>query len=230
MRRALLVLLVACGDGEAGDPCDGVAGTCIAVRVTSPAIAAIDLLELDVLHGDRHGTTSTTPEGGGSATLPLATKIVLADVTAVTPVGVVAAGKLGGNVLGTGAASTSVAPGERAAIEIVLAEPVACVAGGLYCGGDKVAGDPDTLYQCNGGGVPLARGRCTYGCLVRPTDDDACSGGPMTCIDGGFYCGGNEVDGDPQTRYRCSGGVGTAPMPCANGCVIAPAGEDDDCR
>ena len=78
--------------------------------------------------------------------------------------------------------------------------------------------------------MPLARGRCTYGCLVRPADDDACSGGPMTCIDGGFYCGGNEVDGDPQTRYRCSGGVGTAPMVCANGCVIGPPGQDDDCR
>ena len=227
MRRALLVILAAC-NGES-DPCDGVASACITVRVNSSTIDAIDQLELDVLYGDRHGTTATQPDGGGTVELPIATKIVL-ELDAATVVGVVAAGKLAGNVLGTGAATTTVRAGERAMIELVLAEPAVCVAGAFYCGGDKLAGDPQTLYQCNGGGVPLARGRCAFGCVVRPTEDDICDGGPMTCEEGGFYCGGNEVDGDPSTLYRCVGGAGTAPMRCADGCVIAPAGSDDHCR
>lgn len=232
MRRALgaLAALAACGDGETvDDPCGAVTDACIAVRVTSPEIDAIDQLELDVLYGDRHGTSATQPAGGGTVALPLSTSIVLV-LAGPTDVGVVAAGKRAGTVLGTGAARTNLGAGERAQLELALAPPAACVAGGLYCGGDKLAGDPETLYQCNGGGVPLARGRCAHGCLVRPTEDDACSGGPMTCVEGGLYCGGNEVAGDPRTLYRCSGGAGTAPMPCADGCVVAPAGSDDHCR
>lgn len=226
MRRLLLVL-AACGDGN---PCDDVDGTCITLRVSSDEIAAIDQLELDVLYGDTHGTQATQPANGGAVDLPLSTTIALA-ITAESPVGIVAAGKLGGAVLGTGAASTTIAPDTQASIELVLAPPAVCVAGAYYCGGDKVAGDPETLYQCNGGGVPLARGRCTHGCEVRPTEDDVCLGGPERCEEGGFYCGGNELSGDPRTRYRCgAAGEALAPMECANGCVIAPAGQDDYCR
>jgi hypothetical protein len=224
---AVVCLLVACGGDD--DPCGDVESACVAVRVTSPTIEGVDQLELDVLYGDRHGTTATQPAGGGIASLPLVTSIAL-EVDAETIVGVVAAGKLAGNVLGTGAASTTVRPDARATLELVLAEPAMCVAGAFYCGGDKLAGDPETLYQCNGGGVPLARGRCVNGCVVRPTGQDVCDGGPMTCEEGGFYCGGNEVAGDPSMRYRCSGGVGTGPMQCADGCIIAPAGTDDYCR
>jgi hypothetical protein len=227
VRALALWLLVGCG-GE-HDPCGDVDGACVAVRVTSPTIEAIDQLELDVLYGDRHGTQATQPANGGTVALPLETSVALA-ITAETTVGIVAAGKLAGNVLVTGAATTSVRPDGRAAIELVLAPPADCVAGAFYCGGDKLAGDPQTLYQCNGGGVPLARGRCAFGCVVRPTEDDVCDGGPMTCQEGGFYCGGNEVDGDPSTLYRCVAGAGTAPMRCADGCVIAPAGSDDHCR
>ncbi len=228
---SVLALAAGCGDG-APDPCAGLAGACVEVHVSSSTIEtieAIDQLELDVLFGDRHGTTTTQPEGGGTVALPLVTAIEL-ELTATVDIGVVAAGKLGGVVLGTGAATTPLAPGARTTIDIVLAPPASCDAGGFYCGGDKLAGDAQTLYQCNGGGVPLARGRCTYGCTIRPSADDVCDGGPMTCIEGGFYCGGNELAGDPRTRYRCVSGVATSPMPCANGCVIAPAGTDDFCR
>ncbi len=227
MRMRLPLLLLAACNG--GDPCDDVDGTCLSVHVTSDDVAEIDQLELDVLYGDTHGTQATQPANGGAVALPLSTTIALV-LTAETPVGVVAAGKLGGAVLGTGAASTVLAPNAHASIELVLAQPVVCVAGAYYCGGDKLAGDPETLYQCNGGGVPLARGRCTHGCEVRPTEDDACLGGPERCIEGGLYCGGNEVAGDPRTLYRCSGGEGVAPMQCANGCAIGPAGQDDGCR
>ena len=74
------------------------------------------------------------------------------------------------------------------------------------------------------------RGVCTAGCVVRPADDDACRADGGTCIEGGFYCGGDKVEGDPQTRYTCAGGVGVDGVECADACVVAPPGEDDYCR
>lgn len=227
MKRLLALALVGCGGDP--DPCAGIADACLAVHVTSADVSEIDQLELDVLHGDRHATTTTTAEGGAVVALPVVTAIAIETADPVE-VGVVVAGKLGGVVLGTGAASATLDPGARADVEIRLVPPEDCVGGSFYCGGDKVAGDPDTLYQCNEGGVPLARGVCTSGCIIRPADDDTCRGGGGTCVDGGFYCGGDKLDGDPQTLYRCSGGIGVDPVECADGCVVAPEGMDDHCR
>jgi hypothetical protein len=224
---AALACLGACG-GETADPCADVEGTCLAVRVTSAIVDEIDQLQLDILYGDDHDTITT--EAAGVVGLPVATAIALDDATASLEVGVVAAGRLSGAVLGTGAASTTVAPGEHAAIAIQLNAVAVCQDGGRYCGGDQIAGDPDTLYVCDAGSVPQARGRCVHGCEVSPSADDFCAGGPETCTDGGFYCGGNEVDGDPGTRYTCSAGAGTAPVECPDGCVVMPAGTDDECR
>lgn len=228
MRHALLALALGCGGGD-GAPCDGVAGACVAMRVSSDTTTAVHQLELDVLYGETHSTTTIFAAEGGTIDLPFDAGIRFA-ITAETHIGIVGAGKLAGDVLGTGAASFVLQPDEHTPIDLVLAPPAECVPGGFYCGGDKLAGDPQTLYQCNGGGVPLARARCRHGCLVRPTADDVCDGGPMRCVEGGFYCGGNEVDGDPHTLYRCTNGEGTAPMRCANGCIVAPAGTDDRCR
>jgi hypothetical protein len=226
-----LAVALAAGCGGDVDPCADVAGTCVALHVTSSTIDELDQLELDVLYGDRHGTATTQLAGGGTVGLPIATAVTL-DLAGAEPVhaGVVAAGKLSGVTLGTGAGSALVVAGDHVAIDLALAAPAACVAGGLYCGGDLVAGDPDTLYRCNAGGAPLARGRCAGGCIVTPADDDACRGVGGACVDGGFYCGGDKVDGDPQTLYRCSAGAGIDPMPCADGCVVAPPGSDDYCR
>ena len=58
------------------------------------------------------------------------------------------------------------------------------------------------------GGVPLARGVCRYGCIVHPGPTTTACGAGGTCTDGGFYCGGDKLDGDPQTLYRCSAGAG----------------------
>jgi hypothetical protein len=219
----------ACSDD---DPCAG-AATCVRIDVASAAvapIARIDQLELDVVYGDRHATTTTQAAGGHTVDLPLATAVVL-DLPGTDPVGVgvVAAGKLGASVLGTGAGSTMVAPGHHAAIEIELSPTAPCNAGAFYCGGDQLAGDPDTLYQCNAGGVPIARGACSSGCLVRPGKDDVCRGAGGTCHDGSTYCGGDKLDGDPQTLYVCMAGAGTSPLRCAAGCVVRP-GDDDVCR
>ncbi|MEJ7602656.1 MAG: hypothetical protein WKG01_32500 [Kofleriaceae bacterium] len=226
MRRVALVLVAACGDPA---PCDDVAGTCVELAVESATITEIDHLELDVLYGDTHGTTTTQLPGGGTVGLPLATAIVLAlDEAGPIPVGVVGAGKLAAVVLGTGAGSTMVAGDEHVTIKLVLAPPRDCVEGGYYCGGDKVAGDSQTLYECNGAGVPRARGRCDLGCIVH-TPDDQCQGAGG-CVEGGDYCGGNKLDGDPRTLYTCTAGGGTNPRECADGCVVQPAGNDDRCR
>jgi hypothetical protein len=205
------------------DPCDGIDGMCVTLHVSSPTVGAIDQLELDLSWGDHHGTTTLEP--GGTATLPLVTAVAIAGTA--PRLAVVGAGKLSGQVLGTGANATPLA--DRATLELVLADPGTCVGGAHYCGGDKLAGMADTVYECNGGGVPIARGACAAGCTTRPTLDDACAAARGTCVDGGLYCGGDKLAGDPQTLYRCSGGAGTVAMECATACAIN-AGSDDSCR
>jgi hypothetical protein len=226
VRFALAVVCLgtaACGtDG----PCDNRDGACIALTVEGN-VGRIDQLEVDLLYAGLHRTTSTRPTGGGTTGAPLELAIAI-DVAGATDVGIVAAGKLSGNVLGTGSAMTMLDTNLHTTLTIVLAVPDDCTAGALYCGGDKVAGDPQTLYQCNGGGVPLARGVCLGECVIRPTDDDVCRG-TGTCVDGSDYCGGDKLDGDPQVLYRCSGGVGINPRLCVDGCVVRP-GDDDMCR
>ena len=221
------LLVAACGDGDS--PCDDVASMCVELRVVSSTVLSIDHLELDVSYGDLHGTTTSEAPGGRAAPLPLVTAIVVDGAAAPLDVSVVAAGKLGGVVQGTGAAWTTVDGSGAASLEIRLAPASDCTPGGHYCGGDKLAGRSDIVYECNGGGVPIARGRCTHGCLVRPTQDDACDGGDEPCVEGGAYCGGDKLVGDPRSLYRCQSGVGVLIRECAVGCVQMP-GSDDTCR
>lgn len=227
-RRAALLAALALAGCADEDPCADAAEPCIVVRVTSQAINRLDQLELDVLFGDRHGTTTTPAEGPQRVALPVITGIELEDpLTEPLAVSVVAAAKLDGAVVGTGAAAIELAPGtRRASISIELAPPEDCVAESLYCGGNKLAGDPQTLYQCKRDGVPRARGTCAGGCLERPGNNDTCRGIGGPCTEGTNYCGGNELDGDPQTLYRCTGGVGAKVMTCANGCLQRPEMQD----
>ncbi len=228
MLRTLLVLVPLAACGEDPDPCATAAGACITLRVDSNTVDAIDLLELDILYGDLHDTITTALDSNGVVELPIVTSLAL-DITAPTEVGVVAAGKLGGGVLGIGAASTTLDANQRIELDLVLAPRSTCETGGDYCGGDELAGDEDTLYRCTDG-VPVARGRCVHGCTVRTGVDDGCGGGPMTCVSGGFYCGGNELVGDPASLYRCEEGQAVDRMMCPNGCAIAAPPNDDFCR
>ncbi len=225
--RCVMLALVPLACGSDPDPCATAPGACIALRVDSDTVDAIDLLELDILYGDSHDTITTALDTNEAVALPIVTSIAL-DIAAPTEVGVVAAGKLSGGVLGIGAASTTLDANQRVDLDLVLAPRSTCVTGGDYCGGDELAGDEDTLYRCTDG-VPIARGRCVHGCTVRPGIDDGCAGGPMTCVTGGFYCGGNEVVGDPASLYRCDAGQGVDRMMCPNGCMIAEPGNDDFC-
>jgi murein DD-endopeptidase MepM/ murein hydrolase activator NlpD len=53
-----------------------------------------------------------------------------------------------------------------------------CVVGGRYCGGDKVSGDPKTLYLCKGPGTPKVVETCATSCQVNPGTDDSCALAP----------------------------------------------------
>lgn len=51
-----------------------------------------------------------------------------------------------------------------------------CYPGGFYCGGDKLVGDPQTLYKCKASGAPELVQKCARGCTVNPPGrDDACA-------------------------------------------------------
>ncbi len=48
--------------------------------------------------------------------------------------------------------------------------------------------------------------------------------------EGGLWCGGNGVEGDPNTLYVCSGGLLSQHTHCANGCYYAAPGWNDYCE
>ena len=107
---------------------------------------------------------------------------------------------------------------------------------GLYCGGDYVSGDPSTLYRCSGGSLSPVE-QCASGCQVMPSGmDDQCAAAPPPPQDNGcsgyqdgLYCGGDYIQGDPGTLYRCSGGSLSVEQSCDNGCQSMPSGQDDLC-
>jgi len=101
---------------------------------------------------------------------------------------------------------------------------------GLYCGGNGVNGDPGTLYRCTAGSVSVVQA-CGNGCQRMPPGvNDQCTSGPGSCPSGnGLYCGGDGVNGDPNTLYNCNNGNLTVLQACANGCQRMPAGVNDQC-
>lgn len=105
-----------------------------------------------------------------------------------------------------------------------------CIAGGLYCGGDKVSGNAGTLYRCNGSAAPTVVEQCAAGCQVNPGSDDACHASSGGCTPGGLYCGGDKIGGNASTLYRCNGSAEPSVVEnCSAGCSVNP-GIDDSCR
>jgi len=49
------------------------------------------------------------------------------------------------------------------------------------------------------------------------------------CHEGGRYCGGDVVSGDPGTLYVCQGGQAVVAAVCDNGCQVNPAPINDAC-
>ena len=243
MKRALLIACLYAGC--AGDPCDGVAGACLAVHVDSPSAREVTQLALDVSYGADRGSAVTRRADGAALSLPVATAIALGNLPAPLAVRVVVSGVLLGASVGSGEAATTVAPGQHASVRVSLgsvtdggidARPdggadlaAGCMPGGLYCGGDKLVGDANTLYQCSSSGPPTPRGTCVAGCQVRAGRDDACAANGGPCMQNGLYCGGDKVPGDPKTLYRCDGTANPpVVMVCTIGCQVI-AGQNDGC-
>ena len=232
VRAVLAIAALGACSGDATDPCTDRAGACITVRVDPAAgeTARLDTLELDLLYAGIHQTVASAPATPAALPAELA---VAFEITEPTSIGIVVAGTRGGTVLGTAARTLALNPAEHAILELELAAPATCTAGTLYCGGHQLVGSADTLYACNPTGAPHARGICPLACRVGAVTGavpgDGCRGAGG-CVTGGFYCGGDKLDGDPQSLYRCTGGsTGTLVRTCDRGCAIN-AGTDDACR
>jgi hypothetical protein len=110
-----------------------------------------------------------------------------------------------------------------------------CPNNGLYCGGDYIQGDPNTLYRCSGHELYVEQ-TCDSGCQWNPAGvDDACQSAPpppvsQWCPNDGLYCGGDYIQGDPATLYQCSGHVLSVYEACGGACVVQPNGYDDYCE
>lgn len=218
-------LLAACS--TAGDPCDG-AATCVRLDVHGTFVETIDQLTLDVVYGSHHATT-TAGTAGELVDLPVTTAIILDLPSSPTiEVDIIAAGKLRGALLGAGAASTTVQQGHQGSMLVLLGTATPCIEGALYCGGtETIFAEFGTLYRCTGG-IPIFYAKCSFSCSSLGTANGVCAGRGL-CRDGGTYCGGHALDGDPNVLYVCEEFDATAPRRCANGCVVRGDG-DDVCR
>lgn len=54
--------------------------------------------------------------------------------------------------------------------------------------------------------------------------------GASCAPEGGLWCGGNGVDGDPNILYECNDGALVVKEVCNNGCFAAPPGSPDACN
>jgi len=114
--------------------------------------------------------------------------------------------------------------------------------GGAVAGGDG-GSCADGRFACRADGVTLER--CVDGGFARVVQ---CGGGcapgdasgateaackpPIACTPGGFYCGGDKLDGDPDVLYRCAANGNHAVAERCGGagsCLVQP-GRDDRCR
>lgn len=102
---------------------------------------------------------------------------------------------------------------------------------GLYCGGNGVSGDANTLYQCTNGALSVAQA-CANGCRrMPPGTNDACEAAPApgSCPSGnGLYCGAIAGQ-DPDSLYQCNAGVFSFVGVCGSGCQTMPPGTNDQC-
>jgi hypothetical protein len=230
--RRLACAIVAAATGAlaacpAPDPCEGIP-TCVNIRVDGLLIDAIDQLELDLVYAGIHDTL-TIGQVGRDVELPIAIPLTI-DLPSVSQIAVdvVAAGRRAGSVVGLDFGSTSVLQGFDSDLSLSLFPGTQCTEGAVYCGGTgTVIAESQSLYRC-AQGVPIFYARCTTSCSPHFSAPAACVG-LGSCRDGGSYCGGHVLDGDPNTLYICSHFEGTSPTPCPAGCAVADDGQDS-CR
>lgn len=206
------------------DPCDGVA-TCVRLDVEGLLIERIDQLVIDLLYAGHHDT-DTVGTQGREVELPVSIPLGF-DLpgSPLIEVDVIVAGRIGGAVLGLDAGSTTVQQGAHGNIILFLSPNSTCDDGGVYCGGvGGVFAESRSLYRCTGG-VPIFYARCSTTCYPHSGTGAVCVGSGL-CRDGGTYCGGHVVDGDPNTLYTCSQFEPTQPRLCSAGCAAGDDGHD----
>jgi hypothetical protein len=212
------------GCTSAADPC-GDAPTCVSVEVDSFLIKTIDQLELDLVYGNVH-TTTTTGVRGTPLELPVTTALILDLPGPLIDIRFVAAARLNGAVLGADAGRVTVQAGHRSSTSVDLTPVNACVEGEIYCAGvGTFSAEFDTLYQCDHG-VPLYYAKCPSLCAPLREPGGICYSSGGLCHDAGTYCGGHMIDGDPFTLYVCQSFRGTQPRTCPNGCLVRGDGDD----
>lgn len=222
---AFVAPVAACGG--AADPC-GDAPTCLVIDVEAPFVDKVDQITLDLVYNGVHGL-ATTGMAGVPQSLPATTAVIL-DVSnnVLIEIEMLVAGKLGGSVVAGGSASIVAHPGQHDTATVFLSRPPSCNDGALYCGGvGALVADEQSLYVCTGGFLQFDT-RCDAGCTPRFEPGAMCNG-TSPCLEGGHYCGGDVVDGDPGTLYVCHDHAPTSPMHCPTACQL-DGGGDDFCR
>jgi hypothetical protein len=219
---AALLASTACASSEP-DLCTSTA-TCLRLNVDGLLIGQIDQLELDVVIGGTTHSTVITGTRGQRISLPTSTSITLAIPVPLLSVDLIAAGRRDGQVVGLDGASVMVLGGNQQSVELELREEVPCTEGHLDCGhAFGVPGQASWLYRCTDQ-VPLFYARCLRGCTGGFGSDADCF--DTGCTDGGHYCGGNKLEGDPNTLYLCDTFRATMPTTCPHGCAISGDGHD----
>jgi len=102
---------------------------------------------------------------------------------------------------------------------------------GTYCGNDGIhGGQANTLYTCSGGNV-ASTSTCKFVCEVMPSGTaDRCASGSCSGLENGYYCGNDQIGGDPNGLYQCQGGNGETCKYCTSGCQVSPPGQPDKCK
>jgi hypothetical protein len=219
---AAAALLAACSASEP-DPC-GDAATCLRLNINGLLIDSIDQLELDVVIGGTTHSTVTTGMPGQLVSLPTSTSIKLAIPLPVISVDLIAAGRRAGVVVGLDGASAMVFGGDHHSVDLFLSSAFRCTEGELSCGyGVGLSGQPNWIYRCTDQ-VPIFDARCMRSCSGSFGSEVTCF--DTGCAEGGHYCGGDKLDGDPHTLYICNQSRGTLPMRCPHSCVVTANGND----
>ena len=208
MSRALVITLTACALGGCSvDPCDGKAGTCLAVDVRG-SIARLDSLRF-ALHGAvEYGFTAPLPSG--VTTLPVGLALELPD-RAAGSLTVVALGLDGARIAGLGTASTSIIKGQHAPLIVTLSPTSAASCADAILDGDETDSDcGGSCSRCADGKMCKLAGDCTSGACVG----GACQAAVASCTDG--IKNGDESDTD------CGGSCATK---CADGKMCKVTGD-----
>jgi len=108
---------------------------------------------------------------------------------------------------------------------------LACPGNGYYCGSDGVqGGSANTLYLCQNGRT-VSHQACSGACVVMPSYySDQCASGSCAGVGNGFYCGNDEIGGQSNVLYDCSGGRIAWAGYCTYGCQVSGAGYSDYCK